>query len=84
MTSTYRRAAALLLSFLLFVSLVPVSVLGDEGLLESRRGLGFFVRPGAREQLRQAERARFMDAEWPALRARLRRLGVSASDLNWE
>jgi hypothetical protein len=32
MTSTYARAAALLLSFLLFVSLVPVSVLGDEGM----------------------------------------------------
>jgi hypothetical protein len=32
MTSTYRRPAALLLSFLLFVSLVPVSVLGDEGM----------------------------------------------------
>src|ERR1700675_296695 len=32
MTSTYSRAAALLLSFLLFVSLVPVSVQGDEGM----------------------------------------------------
>ncbi len=32
MTSTYSRAAALMLSFLLFVSLVPVSVLGDEGM----------------------------------------------------
>jgi hypothetical protein len=32
MTSTYSRAAALLLSFLLFVSLVPVSVRGDEGM----------------------------------------------------
>lgn len=32
MASTYSRAAALLLSFLLFVSLVPVSVLGDEGM----------------------------------------------------
>ncbi|HMJ26572.1 MAG TPA: S46 family peptidase [Pyrinomonadaceae bacterium] len=32
MTSTYRRAAALLLSFLFIVSLVPVSVLGDEGM----------------------------------------------------
>ncbi len=32
MTSTYSRAAAFLLSFLLFVSLVPVSVLGDEGM----------------------------------------------------
>src|SRR5882672_251615 len=32
MTSTYSRAAAFLLSFLLFLSLVPVSVLGDEGM----------------------------------------------------
>jgi len=32
MTSTYSRATALLLSILLFVTLVPVSVLGDEGM----------------------------------------------------
>jgi hypothetical protein len=32
MTSTYARAAALLLSFLILVSLVPISVLGDEGM----------------------------------------------------
>ncbi len=32
MTSTYQRPAALLLSLLFLVSLVPVSVLGDEGM----------------------------------------------------
>jgi hypothetical protein len=32
MTSTYPRATALPLAFLLFVSLLPVSVLGDEGM----------------------------------------------------
>jgi len=32
MTSTHSRATALLLSVLLFVSMVPVSVLGDEGM----------------------------------------------------
>ena len=32
MTSTYSRATALLLSLLLFISLVPVSVLADEGM----------------------------------------------------
>jgi hypothetical protein len=32
MTSKYSRATALLVSLLLFVSLVPVSVLGDEGM----------------------------------------------------
>jgi len=32
MTSKYSRATALLLSLLFFISLVPVSVLGDEGM----------------------------------------------------
>jgi hypothetical protein len=32
MTSTYSRATAILLSVLLFASLIPVSVLGDEGM----------------------------------------------------
>ena len=61
-----------------------LQALGDDGLLETRRGLGFFVRPGARDRLRQAERDRFLHTEWPALRARLRRLGLGAHDLNWE
>ena len=61
-----------------------LQALGDEGLLETRRGLGFYVRPGAREHLRQAERERFLTTEWPALRDRLRRLGLTANDLHWE
>src|SRR5947199_654796 len=32
MTSTYSRAAALLLALILFVSFIPVRVLGDEGM----------------------------------------------------
>jgi GntR family transcriptional regulator len=61
-----------------------LQALGDEGLLEIRRGLGCYVRPGARTQLRQDERTRFLAVEWPALRSRLRQLGLSADDLNWE
>lgn len=61
-----------------------LQTLGDDGLLETRRGLGFYVRPGAREHLRRAERERFLNTEWPVLRARLRRLGLNANDLNWE
>ncbi len=61
-----------------------LQALGDEGLLDNRRGLGLYVLPGARERLRAAERQRFLLAEWPRLRERLRRLGIAAHDLQWE
>lgn len=61
-----------------------LQALGDEGLLENRRGMGFFVSPGARERLRAAERRRFLEKEWPRLRERLRRLEIGAEQLNWE
>ena len=61
-----------------------LQALGDEGLLENRRGLGLYVTPGARERLKAAERERFLQDEWPRLRERLRRLGIGAEQLNWE
>jgi GntR family transcriptional regulator len=60
-----------------------LQALGDEGLLENRRGLGLYVVAGARERLRRAERERFLAAEWPRLRDRLRRLGLGPTDLDW-
>jgi len=61
-----------------------LQALGDEGLLENRRGLGLFVTPGARERLKATERERFLQTEWPRLRDRLRRLGIGAEQLSWE
>lgn len=61
-----------------------LQALDDAGLLENRRGLGFFVTAGARERLRAAERDRFLQTEWPRLRDRLRRLGIGIEQLNWE
>jgi GntR family transcriptional regulator len=61
-----------------------LQALADAGLLESRRGLGLFVTAGARDRLRAAERARFLTDEWPRLRARLRRLGIAAQQLDWD
>jgi GntR family transcriptional regulator len=61
-----------------------LQALGDEGLLENRRGLGLFVTPGARERLKATERERFSQTEWPRLRDRLRRLGIGAEQLSWE
>lgn len=53
----------------------------DEQLLEKRRGLGMFVIDGAREALLQSERDRFLREEWPALHARLQRLGLDLETL---
>ena len=61
-----------------------LQALADHGLIEPRRGLGMFVTAGARERLLRHERAQFMQKDWPALRARLKRLGITAKDLNWE
>ena len=61
-----------------------LQALGDEGLLENRRGVGLYVIAGARDRLKAAERERFLQTEWPRLRERLRRLGIGAEQLNWE
>lgn len=52
-----------------------------DGLIVVQRGVGMFVRPGAAEQLRQAERAAFLRDEWPAVRRRMARLGLDLADL---
>ena len=50
--------------------------LTDEQLIEKRRGLGMFVRPGARELLFQDERERFLNTEWPRVVETIQRLGL--------
>lgn len=61
-----------------------LQALSDDGLLENRRGLGLYVRAGARDHLRMLERQRFLEQEWPQLRLRLRRLGLRPEELDWE
>lgn len=53
----------------------------DEQLVEKRRGLGMYVRTGARASLLAAERQRFLTEEWPRVRATIERLGLSAEEL---
>lgn len=53
----------------------------DDGVVEKKRGLGMFVVAGARAALLQSERARFVREEWPALKARMERLGLTAAAL---
>lgn len=53
----------------------------DESLVEKRRGLGMYVAEGARDALLASEREHFLREEWPALRARLDRLGIDIEKL---
>ena len=53
----------------------------DEDLVEMKRGLGMFVRPGARDQLLKGERQKFLAEEWPRVSATIERLGLTPEDL---
>ena len=53
----------------------------DEKLVESRRGRGMFVNDGARDLLLRAERRRFLEEQWPRIRATIQRLGLTAEEL---
>src|SRR5260370_40715235 len=48
----------------------------DEELVEKRRGLGMFVKSGARDLLVKGERQKFLNEHWPRVHATIRRLGL--------
>ena len=53
----------------------------DQELVETRRGLGMFVKAGAREVLLKDERQKFLKEEWPRVSETIRRLGLTAEEL---
>lgn len=48
-----------------------------DGIIFNRRGIGFFVAPGAKDHIKQLERKKFMDEEFPRLKERLELIGLS-------
>jgi DNA-binding transcriptional regulator YhcF (GntR family) len=53
----------------------------EEGLVETKRGLGMFIKPDARNLLLQAERRKFLEEEWPRISATIQRLGLTPDEL---
>jgi GntR family transcriptional regulator len=53
----------------------------DEQLVESKRGLGMFIRDGARSLLLQSERQKFLAEQWPRIHATIERLGLTPEEL---
>ena len=52
-----------------------------DGLIRVQRGVGMFVREGAAERLRAAEREEFLAHEWPQVRKRMALLGIEPADV---
>ncbi len=53
----------------------------DEQLVEKKRGLGMFVKPGVHDLLLAGERQKFLSEEWPRVQATIRRLGLTPEEL---
>jgi GntR family transcriptional regulator len=53
----------------------------DEELVEKRRGLGMFVKAGARDLLLKGERQKFLAQEWPRIAETIERLGITPKEL---
>ena len=53
----------------------------DEHLVETKRGRGMFIKPGAHDLLLEAERQKFLAEQWPRVQDTIRRLGLTADEL---
>ncbi len=58
-----------------------MQMLVDEELVEKKRGLGMFVREGAKATLVATERNRFLNEEWPIILSKIERLGLTRQEL---
>ena len=52
-----------------------------EGIIYNKRGIGYYVSPGARDKVLESLRKEFLDNEWPAVRRRIKLLGLSPDEL---
>ncbi|HYJ07094.1 MAG TPA: GntR family transcriptional regulator [Chthoniobacterales bacterium] len=53
----------------------------DEDLVEKKRGLGMFVKTGARDLLLKGERQKFLSEQWPGIAKTIERLGLTPKEL---
>ena len=55
--------------------------LAREHIIYNKRGMGYYVTPGAREQILQQRRTAFMEQTLPELSRQMRLLGISKDEL---
>jgi GntR family transcriptional regulator len=54
----------------------------DQELVETKRGLGMFVKAGARDLLLRDEREKFLVEQWPRIVETIERLGLTQKELD--
>ena len=52
-----------------------------EEIIYIKRGMGYFVTPGAKKQILKVRRKEFMEQTMPELRRRMQLLGISIDDI---
>ena len=55
--------------------------LQQQDIIYTRRGLGYFVAPGAKERIRQMRRTAFLSEELPSLFQSMRALGIEIGEI---
>ena len=55
--------------------------LAREHIIYNKRGMGYYVTPGAREQILQQRRTAFMEQTLPELSRQMRLLGISKDEM---
>ena len=56
-------------------------LLENEEIIYNKRGLGYFVKEGARERIAAAKRREFMENELPQFKAKAELLGITKEDI---
>ena len=56
-------------------------ILVDEALVEKKRGLGMFVKEGAKQKVRNNENLQFINEDWPKILTKIQHLKLDTKEL---
>ena len=75
------REYAVLLEVNMNTTVKSYDLLEQQGVIYKKRGLGYFVTPGAKQQILDERRKEFMEARLPELFRRMRMLGIGIEEV---
>ena len=76
------REYAVLLQVNTNTTVKSYDLLATAGIIYNKRGLGYFVSPGAKEQIMNERKQEFMEQKLPELFRNMKMLGIGIEDIN--